>query len=136
MIEQMLKRLKDDMESLKTSLPISGSLLRTYCYSATAKKTMPDGEWFNYKIEFTPSNSNTGIMDISCYVELWTNSPTFSPYNPVGLGFNSGYTINSSGKYVLIDGGGFAASDGSTYEVRVIATAYGTLEGSVSISIY
>lgn len=136
MIEQRLKRLNDDMESLKASSPISGSLVRTYCYKSTSTKSFQDGTPFSCIVKFSPSNDNSGIVELSYYIELWTNSPTFSPYNPVEAYINSGYQIDSNGDYVLTESGSFAASDGSTYEVRVTAIAYGTLEGSVSISIY
>ena len=133
-MEQRLKRVDDDVKSLKASLPISGSLVKTYCHNATSNKTFPDGSSFTYTVEFTPS-SGGGIVDLSGYIELWTNSPSFSQYNPVALFFNSGYTINSSGKYVATGSGSFAASDGSTFEVRAIAVVYGTLDGSIEIDI-
>lgn len=133
MMEQRLKRVDDDIKALKANLPISGSLVKTYCHNATSSKTFPDGTAFTYTVKFTPSNEG-GIVDLSGYIELWTNSPTFSQYNPVALYFNSGYTINSSGEYIATGSGSFSASDGSTFEVRATAVVYGTLDGSIEIN--
>ena len=134
MIEQRLRKLENDMKALKATAPISGSLVKTFIYKKTASKVYADGYDYTCTIKFIPSDINaTGIVELSYYCENWTNSATFSQYNPVGAYINSGYTINSNGEYVISTTGAFSASDGSTYEVKTTATAYGTIAGSIEI---
>lgn len=135
MMEQRLERLDNDIKALKASAPISGSLVKTYCYKKTSSKTFPDNTSFNCSVSFAPDSENNGVVELSCYIETWTNSPTFSQYNPIGAYINSGYTIDSNGNYVLSTSGASITSDGSTYEVRATAVVYGTLEGSIEIDI-
>lgn len=132
MIEQRLKNLDQDIKSLKSTMPIAGSLVDTFVYRKSASKTLQDNEWFECKARFVPlDKSQQGIVEMSLYREDYTSSPSWSANNPIGASISSGYSINDSGDYEVRTWGARSTGDGYTWEPRITVTVYGTIEGNI-----
>lgn len=133
MIEKRIQKLEDGIKALKSSMPISGSLVDTYIYKATSTHTYANGDAYNcYAIFVLDDGTFTGqgIVDMALYDELWTSDPNWSSYNPVGAHMSNGYYVNS-GIIRTYTYGTFTTTGNYNYEVRATATVYGTLPGHI-----
>lgn len=133
MIEQRLEKLQNEIRSMKSSMPISGSLLDTYFYNSVFMRDYNDNEEVHYSVKFTPVTpaDGIGLTALYTYCEALTHDPYKSQYNPVFLSIDEGYHVNSSGQAVRDDQ--FFASGFGTYTVRVTASVYSTVPGTLSI---
>ena len=134
MIEQRIDRLQNEIKSLKTSMPIAGSLLDTYFYTAVFTHDYNDGDTAHYTTIFTPANpaGGIGLTSMYTYCEALAQDAYWSQFNPVFLAISEGYHVNGSGQ-ATYDGNFYAAGFG-TYTVRVTVSVYSTVPGSLSIS--
>ena len=132
-LEQRTKKLNDEIKSLKSSLPVSGSLVDTFIYKKTVTKTLRDGESYTCTARFIPTNQgiNEGIIEMSIYAENWLSSPSWVQYNPVGAQIVTGYRTRSAGYAESYVWGAQSTGDGYNWEARVTATVYGTIEGEI-----
>ena len=133
MIEQRLDKMQNEIRSLKSSMPIAGSLLDTYFYTAVFTHNYNDGQETNYTVKFTPVNpaDGIGLTAMYTYCEALAQDAYWSQYNPVFLSIDEGYHVNSSGQAVRDDT--FTASGFGTYTVKVTVSVYSTVPGSLSI---
>ena len=133
MIEQRIQKLEDGIKALKSSMPISGSLVDTYIYKATSTHTYPKGDTYLCYAVFVPDDgtfTGQGIVDMALYNEIWTPDPAWSPFNPVFAVMSNGYYVNG-GLIRTYTYGSFSTSGNYNYEVRATATVYGTLPGHI-----
>lgn len=133
MIEQKLERLQGEIKSLKSAMPIAGSLLDTYFYTSVFTHDYNDGDLSKYTAVFTPTMPEYGLGVLSLYVycESLSTDPRWSPYNPVFLSISEGYQVNNSGQAIRHDS--FRATGFGTYTVKVTVSVYSTVPGTLSI---
>lgn len=134
MIEERIDRLQNEIKSLKSSMPIAGSLLDTYFYTAVFTHDYNDNDQANYTVKFTPANpaGGIGLTSMYTYCEALAQDAYWSQFNPVFLSIKEGYYVNGSGQVAFDDR--FIASGYGTYTVRVTVSVYSTVPGSLSIS--
>lgn len=136
MIEQELTRIQNEIKALKSSMPVSGSLVETYCITQKSSKVFPVTSGFSYTIKFTPraGYERVGIVTVSNYLEEWASGPVTSQYNPYSFvsGISSHQNPDGSVTLDYSEGAGYWY-DGDTFEVRVTASVYGTIPGTLSI---
>ena len=132
-MEQRLERIQNEIKSLKASMPISGSLIDTYFYTEVFTNTYNDNQQANFTIKFTPMDldNGLGLTIMYEYCEALANDAYWSQFNPVFLSIDEGYYVNSSGQAVKDDS--FTASGYGAYTVRVTASVYSTIPGTLSI---
>lgn len=131
MIEKRLEKIENDIKSLKSSMPISGSTIDTYILRNTTTKRFADGEDYTCTVRFIPKDGKVmadGIVEFSVYVEHWIE--TWGDDNPVMSVISNGYKHNQ-GVAEIIETGGHSSSDRSPWEARMTAVAYGTLDGTI-----
>lgn len=134
MIEERLTKLENEIKSIKTSMPIAGSLLDTYFYNKVEVANYPDNVTASYKVKFVPldSSSELGVTSMYTYCELLALDGYWSQFNPVFLSIQEGGYVNNSGEYEYT-GSFFASGYGDSYDLRVTAAVYSTVPGSIEI---
>lgn len=134
MIEERVQRLRDDIKALKTSMPISGSLLETYFYTKTSSATYADGATAHYTIKFVPTNpqNGLGITELFEYCEGLATGGQWAQYNPVFLTVFEGYYVDGNGNAVRDES--YQSTGFGTYEVKVTASVYSTVPGNIQIT--
>lgn len=133
MIEQRLERLQNEIKSLKTSMPIAGSLIDIYFYNEVFTKDFPDNTTARWTAKFTPINPSDGLgfTVFYEYCEALASDPYWSQFNPVFLAISEGYYVNQSGQAIRDDA--FSSSGFGTFTVKVTISVYSTVPGSLSI---
>ena len=137
MIEERVQRLRNEIKSLKTSMPVGGSLLDTYFYSKTiVSNSYPDGATVNYRIKFNPVTpaDGLGMTELFEYCEGLADNSPWSDNNPVFLAVNNGYFVDSNGSAVKENS--FFMSNFGTFKARITAAVYSTVPGNIEITFY
>ena len=133
MIEQRLERLQNEIKSLKTSMPIAGSLIDIYFYNEVFTKDFPDNTTARWTAKFTPTDPSAGLgfTIFYEYCEALSSDPRWEPYNPTFLSISEGYYVAQNGEAAR--DGGFYSSGFGTFTVKVTISVYSTVPGSLSI---
>lgn len=133
MIEQRVEKLQNEIRSLKTSMPIAGSLVDIYFYNEVFTKVYPDNTTAHWTAKFIPTNPSAGLgfTIMYEYCEALASDPRWAQFNPVFLSISEGYYINGSGHAVIDDS--FSSSGFGDYTVKVTISVYSTVPGSLSI---
>lgn len=134
-MERELTRIESELKALKSSMPISGSLVETYCITQRFTKTLPNRQPYTFTIKFTPlQGANlSGLSTLSIYVEDWASGPVTSQYNPYSFTSMTSGSQSSDGSITYSSSGTPYFLDGDTFEKRIIASVYGTIPGTLSI---
>ena len=135
MIEKSIQRIKEEMQALKASMPVSGSLVETYIVTETFIKTLPNKTPYSFTITFTPSAEyrSVNLSSFSLYEEDWASGPITSQYNPYSFLSIEGASQDNSGVIVYSSSSTPYFFDGDTFEIRLTASVYGTVPGTLSI---
>lgn len=133
MIEQRLERLQNEIKSLKTSMPIAGSLIDIYFYNGVFTKDFPDNTTARWTAKFTPTDPSAGLgfTIFYEYCEALSNDPHWVPYNPLFLAISEGYYVTQSGIAARDDG--LMSAGMGTFTAKVTISVYSTVPGSLSI---
>lgn len=135
-MEQGLTRIENELKALKSSMPVSGSLVETYCITQRFTKTLANRSTNTYTIKFTPlQGANiSGLSTLSIYEENWASGPVTSRYNPYSFASNTSGMQSGDGSISYSSTFSAQFFDGDTFEVRIIASVYGTIPGTLSIA--
>ena len=133
MIEQRLERIRSEIKSLKTSMPIAGSLVDIYFYNEVFTKSFPDNTTAKWTVKFTPANPSAGLgfTIMYEYCESLASDSYWAQFNPIFLAISEGYYLDNSGNAAKDDG--FVSSGYGNFTVKVTASVYSTVPGSLSI---
>ena len=137
MIEERVQRLRNEIKSLKTSMPVAGSLLDTYFYSTTVISTSyPDGSTVRFRIKFNPITpaDGLGMTELFEYCESLADNAPWSDDNPVFLSVQNGYFVDGNGSAVREDT--FSTTGMGTFKARITAAVYSTVPGNIEITFY
>lgn len=128
-----MERLRNEIKSLKASMPIAGSLVDTYFYIKTSSNSYSDGQRVNYTARFIPVNpaDGLGITEMSVYCEALASTQPWVQDNPVYLDIDTGYYTNGSGEAQY--DGDFVATGYGSYTVQITVAIYSTVPGSIQI---
>lgn len=134
-MENSLERIKQELKSLKASMPVSSSLVETYIITQTFIKVLPNQQEYTYTITFTPYEDyrKIGINSFSLYKEEWASGPITSQYNPYSFGSVEGASQNADGSMSYSTSSTPYFYDGDTFELRITASVFGTIPGTLSI---
>ena len=134
MMEERMERLKNEIVSLKASMPVSGASLDTYFYTKTVSASFPDNTTVNYLMKFIPSNPSEGLglTEMFEYCEGIATTSPWSQNNPFFLSVLNGYSVDSSGN--AVKDGGFTASGYGPFDTKITVAVYSTVEGHIEIT--
>lgn len=136
MMEQELTRIENEIKALKSSLPVSGSLVDTFCITRKVTKTLQNEAPYQYTVTFTPDQEygKKGLATLSIYEEEWASGPYTSQYNPYAFGSSHTSRQQSDGTITVTVGDTPYFYDGDTFDLKLTVSVYGTIPGDLSIT--
>lgn len=134
MIEERVERLRNEIKSLKTTMPIAGSLVDTYCYTQSSSAVFPGNTRASYTMKFKPTfpENGLGLTEMFEYLEVYSSDPYWSQFNPIFLSVLNGYYKDANGN--AVKDWGFTYGNNDDYTVKVTVAVYSTVPGDIEIS--
>lgn len=133
--EKTLCSLRDEIKSLKSSMPIAGSLLDLYFYSETTTVTYQENTHVYCEVKFVPDDPSEGlgITEVFYMLECFATGGYWSQFNPIFLTVHEGYYENSEGEAQVDEEASFAGF--GDFETKVTVCVYSTVPGHIEIEL-